>query len=109
MEQKKRKFDLATVMSATGMNQLHLREMRKRLEDHDNDIDKKLRLEKGECKFCFYMRRKVGGAAMTNKPCNSCGEMQTYPSTCTGAVCKECGKKYRVYTHCGGDINGKRL
>ena len=107
MEQKKKRFDLATVMSTTGMNQHRLRGLRKRLEDYDNDIDKKARLEKWECKCCFYILSKIGGAAMTKKPCNACGKVIMYSSTCTGAVCKECGKKYRVCTHCGGDINEK--
>jgi hypothetical protein len=101
------KFDLSTVTHATGMNKAFLREARERLKKYDNDPDRKARLCVGECKFCFYMRSKIGGSMMTNKPCNSCGTVILYSSTCTGTICKECGDIFRVCTHCGGDINDK--
>jgi hypothetical protein len=101
------RFDLSTIVHATGTNKAHLKDIRNKVDRFDNDPDKERRLEKGECKFCYYVRSKIGGAAMTTKPCNACEVPVMYSSTCTGSVCKECSKKYRVCTYCGGDINGK--
>jgi len=104
---KQKRFDLCTILNATGMNKSYLRDFRKKIERYDEDPDKEARLEKRECKFCFYVKSQIGGAMMTNKPCDSCGVDVLYGSTCTGSVCKDCSKKHRVCTNCGGDIDGK--
>lgn len=101
MEYPPKKFSLATVIHASGMNNSHMRDFRKKIDNFDDDPNKKARLEKRECKFCFYVRGRIGGAAMTTKLCDCCAVGVLYGSTCTGSVCKDCSKEYRVCTHCG--------
>lgn len=69
------------------------------------DKSKKERREKGECKFCFYMRtQRIGGAAMTSQPCGICGEYQMYGSTNTDKICLKCAKKHELCKYCGADL-----
>lgn len=44
------------------------------------------------------------GAAITLEPCMRCGEMQTYGSTNTDALCLPCAKETGLCKHCGGDL-----
>lgn len=69
-----------------------------------NDPQKKERMEKGECIYCFYVPNRIGGASMTNRPCGLCGKIMGFGSTCTDKVCKECGSKNELCRHCGADI-----
>jgi hypothetical protein len=69
-----------------------------------NDPEKNQRLENCECKACYYMSR-IGCAAMTSRPCGSCGEDRMYGSTNTNALCKPCAVKHNLCKHCGGDLH----
>lgn len=104
---KQRRFDLCSVNHATGINKLHLDSLRRRLQKYDEDPRKDDRLKKGECRFCYYIRGKIGGAMITKKFCDACGIEVLYSSTCVGSVCIDCGSKHRICTHCGGDLNGR--
>lgn len=70
-----------------------------------NDPDKKDRLEKCQCKSCYYLRGRIGGAAITNKPCDMCKEEQMFSSTCTDALCTKCAKDNDLCKFCGGDLH----
>jgi len=74
----------------------------------ENDTDKERRLKVHECCACFYLRSKIGGAAMTMQPCASCNVDQMYGSTCTDVLCLACAQKYSLCKHCGGDL-GMRI
>lgn len=67
------------------------------------DPRKSDRLEKQECKTCFYSSR-LGGAAITEQPCAGCGKHQSFPSTNTGVFCMDCASANDLCKHCGGDI-----
>ena len=71
------------------------------------DTYKTERLNRHECKTCFYSTKflgRIGGAAITFRPCMSCGKSEYYPSTITDVLCLECAKKHKLCKHCGGDI-----
>lgn len=50
----------------------------KLVDDMITDAKKEERLKKHECKACFYIRGRLGGAAITHRPCGICDEDQTY-------------------------------
>ncbi len=72
----------------------------------DADSRKEDRIKEQECRHCFYVRR-MGGAAMTTRPCGCCAEEIMYGSTNTDALCKPCAIEHKLCTHCGGDIDMK--
>ena len=67
------------------------------------DARKNERLKRHECKACFYASR-IGGAAMTTRPCMSCGSEEMYGSTATDVLCMDCATKHGLCKHCGGDL-----
>jgi len=100
------KFDASTTERQSTRNSLRLDCIRNNLKRFDEDPDKEIRLETAECKFCFYIKSGVcAGDAMTTKPCDSCGKDVIYPSTYTGAICEECGKKHGACIQCGGKMD----
>lgn len=79
----------------------------RRLIDRANEVTadaRKIdRLKKHECKACFYESR-IGGSAITMRPCMSCGNEEMYGSTATDVLCMKCATKHNLCKHCGGDI-----
>lgn len=61
------------------------------------------RIIKHECKACFYSSR-IGGSAMTKRPCMSCASDEIYGSTATDVLCRSCAIKHGLCRHCGGDM-----
>lgn len=72
----------------------------KELENDDRVED---RTARHLCKACYYSSR-IGGAAITTQECMCCGEVQTYGSTSTDALCKPCAIKHSLCKRCGGDL-----
>lgn len=73
-----------------------------------NDPEREKRLERHECKACFYGGRVYGrlaGAACTTQPCACCDKPQTYGSTATDALCLPCAKEGDLCKRCMGDID----
>lgn len=77
----------------------------KLMGDTINDSRRAERLKKHECKACFYIRGKLGGAAMTHRACGICGEDQLYSNTNTDVLCRDCAVKHNLCKHCGGDLD----
>lgn len=101
MKQARKRWDLASVMFATGCS----REMAESAEAMVADSDRAKRLAKQQCPPCFYLRHRIGGAAMTSKPCGVCGEEMMFGSTATGQVCMACAKDLDLCEYCGGTID----
>jgi hypothetical protein len=81
-------------------------ELLKRAREAESDANRDRRLQKQECKCCFYVfASRVGGAAITGQDCALCHESQTYASTNTNVVCMTCAKENSLCTHCGGDLD----
>lgn len=69
------------------------------------DPDAANRLSKQLCRCCYYSGPRVAGSAITRQPCASCGEVQTFPSTNTDALCQPCATEHQLCKHCGGDLH----
>jgi hypothetical protein len=104
MERPKVTIDSVSVMRDTDFAISYGEDVIFRAMNFLRDPEKKKRVEEGECKACFYIRGKIGGAAMTTQPCGVCGKDQLYGSTSTDKICKPCGKRTDLCVHCGGDL-----
>lgn len=70
------------------------------------DPDKKARLEKQECKSCYYIfHSRIGGSAMTTCLCGICSTSMTFSSTAVDKICKPCAKVNQLCVRCGADIS----
>ena len=105
MEQKAAVIDQVSVYSATDFAnclgqdyvEASLRWMR--------DPEQKERRKAGECKTCYYIHHsRMGGAAMTTRPCGICHMPVTYSSTNTDKLCMDCAQTHQLCKHCGADV-----
>lgn len=70
------------------------------------DRDKKDRLKKQECAYCFYFcSSRIGGQAMTNWNCKACGRQDMYGNTAVPSICNSCATKHALCTRCAGDVH----
>jgi hypothetical protein len=102
MERKRRGMDAVSMQRATHVSRGRMESILKLAENFTRDPEREKRVEDCLCKSCFYVSR-VGGAAITQEPCMCCGEMQTYGSTNTDALCLSCARETGLCKHCGGD------
>jgi len=98
-----KKLDMYNVQFQTSTCNSYLRNLLQEAESIKTDDDKKNRLEKSECKMCFYRKGRIGGCAMTEQPCGICGIPVMYGSTCTDVLCLNCAKEHELCKHCGAD------
>ncbi len=69
-----------------------------------NDPQQKERKKASQCKICFYVSSRIGGQAITDRPCGICGKIMTFSSTCTDIICPECAENNHLCVHCGADV-----
>lgn len=91
------------MVSETERSRRRVADVRQLADDMKNDPRKDERLKRHECRACFYSSR-IGGAAMTTRPCMSCGEVVMYSSTATDVLCLECANEHALCKRCGGDL-----
>lgn len=101
------KFDLDFVNLTTNMNYSRIKDTIDKAGNVKDDIYKKERLDKQECKSCFYIRSKIGGASMTRSSCAICNKSTMYGSTCIDILCEDCAKAHKLCKHCGGDMEDR--
>lgn len=105
MERKPTRFDKYSMVNASSLAKYYVEEALRRADNIRLDSDMVERLSLQECKACFYVMGRIGGAAVTTQPCACCGVNQSYGSTCTDALCLNCAKEYSLCKHCGGDLD----
>ena len=96
-------LSLDDVNNRTACNQMAMKDYRRAAADADREA----RLKASQCRRCFYVSGRIGGAMMTTKPCRSCGVEMHFGSTCTDALCKGCADKLRLCRHCAADLEDK--
>lgn len=69
------------------------------------DTRRDQRLAMFQCRPCFYMKQRIGGAALTWCPCASCGEEFCNASTAVALICDECSKKRNLCRQCGAEMD----
>ena len=113
MKIRKKNINLATISRSTYISKSMIESRVREAEAVINDSEKNKRLKQQECPACYYLRGRVGGAAMTTTECGLCGKIIHFSSTCVDVVCEDCAKRNNLCKHCGGDIEckqrGKRI
>lgn len=109
MHQKPMPMNAGNLIAATEQAQRRVQSWCARAKAVAEDTQRDERLAAHECKACFYATR-IGGAAMTTRPCMACGQDQRYSSTATDALCLACAQEHHLCKRCGGDLelNGAR-
>lgn len=102
MAQRPMVMSKATMVGATERAQQRIKAWLDLARSVETDARKSERLAQLECKACFYSSR-MGGAAMTYRPCMSCGSNELYGSTNTDVLCTPCATAGDLCKHCGGD------
>jgi hypothetical protein len=102
MEQRPVVMSKSLMISATERAQRRIKEWEEFSTAVLTDGRKEERLARLECKACFYPGR-IGGAAMTYRPCMSCSSRELYGSTNTDVLCAPCATAGDLCKHCGGD------
>lgn len=105
MQRPKAKIDAYSVESATtraiDWKDGLVRDAVGVLTDHD----KANRLKKCKCVLCYYHNNaRIGGAAITVRPCGICEKDMTSGNTCTDVVCVDCGTANELCVQCGADL-----
>lgn len=102
MEQRPQAMNKGNMIGATERAQRRVKGWLDHAADVMADARRPERLAALECKACFYAGR-IGGAAMTYRPCMSCGARTLYGSTNTDVLCAPCATDGDLCKHCGGD------
>ena len=100
---KAKKMNVCNMVYATERAKERIKSITERYEQIVKDPKRSDRELANECVACFYSDG-IGGAAITNRPCMSCGINQLYGSTNTDVLCLDCAKTHRLCKHCGGDL-----
>ncbi len=103
MQRRPKEMNKGNMIGFTERANAYVKQVIADAKEIETDARKAERLEKHECKACFYNSR-IGGASMTSQPCMSCHADQMYGSTNTDALCKKCAEKHGLCKHCGGDL-----
>jgi hypothetical protein len=108
MNIQKKNINRSTYEWETETNRDRIAKLRISLARYDDDADRAKRLEKCECKFCYYyMTSRIGGAACSQRPCGLCKAMIYSGSTNVDVLCHACGKERGMCARCGGDLEMK--
>ena len=87
-----------------GQAKNYIESLLSRAESLQRDSSKEDRLKKGECKSCYYILSKIGGAAITKSNCKICDREIINSSTCVNTLCTNCSKENGLCRHCGADM-----
>lgn len=105
MERPKAKIDAYSVESATTRAIAWRESAIKHAIGVLTDHDKANRLNRCLCVTCYYINdSRIGGAAITSRPCGLCEKDMTFCNTCTDVVCSECAKQHELCVRCGADL-----
>lgn len=103
-----RKFSLINIINASSSANSLFKSIEEKYNNYIKDKNKKERLEKYWCKACFYLRNSfVGVPSMKTDCCSICDKKMSFGAIAPDVLCVSCAKKYKLCSHCGGDINQK--
>ena len=105
MQQNKATIDSVSVTHSTDSAIQYGESIVHRALEFMRDDRRKERLAEAECKTCFYVNyARIGGSAMTSRPCGICEVPQMYGSTATDKLCLKCAIEHQLCKQCGGDV-----
>lgn len=92
------------IKSETHWSIRHYTDLKKRIEEYENDSRNELRLKNRECKTCHYLRGGMAGQAFTNYNCKNCDEANSHPNTAVPKYCNKCSDEHSVCKRCGSKL-----
>lgn len=104
MQQQKKEITQSSLEWATDQALARIEWATTRALACATDPDKKERRSASFCKSCWYSDGRIGGAAMTNRPCGICEKDQMYSSTATDVLCSPCASSHKLCKECGADV-----
>lgn len=88
------------------LNKEHISKMTAGLIGYYADPEKRIRLNDGLCKYCYYVQTsRIGGCAITHRNCDNCGDEMVFGNTCTDVLCKKCAVEIGYCKHCGQKLD----
>jgi hypothetical protein len=88
------------------MNHGHVNQLAAQIRRFRADGERQERLREYKCKYCWYIRKRIGAAAYTTSKCWVCDKEMVFPSTATAKYCDECAKQHHACRWCGADLEG---
>lgn len=108
MEQRKEAVNRSTIALKNARAKHQITSIIKRAENLKTDPEKQKRLEMNLCLCCYYVNNtRIGGAAITHRPCGLCERDMSFGSTATDVVCSDCAEANNLCKQCGADIELK--
>lgn len=105
MQQQKEQITRSTISYRNKRAKEQIQHILQLAERIASDVEKEKRESMHLCLCCYYARsQRIGGAAITSKPCGVCEETMQFGSTATDAVCDSCAKEQGLCKQCGADI-----
>lgn len=106
MNQPKREWNKEDIRNSTYRNKSHIEEMTKKMIRYYADDNKSSRKSKHLCKYCFYINTsRIGGCAITIRPCSNCEKEMPFSNTCTDVFCNKCAEELKLCKHCGAKMD----
>ena len=109
MNRPARRLDIVAMTSATHMAARQVEDLIDCAMKVQDDPQRERRITANQCRCCYYATGRIGGAAMTNQPCSSCGTVQSFGNTNVDVLCPPCAKEHSLCCHCGGDREMRTL
>lgn len=83
-----------------------LRNYRKRLVQIQEDAERKVRLQRGLCHVCYYLKRGgVVGHGFTEYKCEQCGDHYMHENTGVPKLCRQCAESSGRCRQCAADLD----
>jgi len=104
MHQRAKAINRSTIAWANSQARQRVDDLRRRLAAFDANPS-------GQDGYCGYCSRissdRIGGAAITTRPCGLCDHQMTFSNTSTDALCQDCGQANGLCRRCGADVELK--
>jgi hypothetical protein len=89
----------------TSINNARINKLTSGVFKYHSDSDKINRLDKGLCRYCYYINTdRIGGSVVTQFDCRICGKEEFYVNTDTDNFCLNCAIEHKLCKHCGAEI-----
>lgn len=94
-------WNLTQAQNQAARNDHRIRDLRQLLIAYDQDRRRVARQAQQQCRACFYMYRRIGGAALTPFTCTVCGQEAIAATTAIPCLCADCAHTQAWCAICG--------
>lgn len=99
-------FDSGMRDNRAYYNNNHVKKMKEKIKNYDEDPHKLVRQGEMLCRHCYYiMTDGIAGQAFTTAHCANCGKEIDFVTTDTDDLCEKCANELNVCKHCGAKMD----